>query len=60
MKYDDRKKYIDDDGSGIFPKQRVRLIYNDKYQKTYYNRNYVLDRDYIKNTRIRRVHSGRK
>ena len=44
----------------VFPKQNVRQIYNEKYQKTYYNRNYFLDRDYIKDTRIIRVHSGRK
>ena len=28
IKYDDKKKYIDDYGSGIFTKQRVRQIYN--------------------------------
>ena len=44
IKSDDRKKYIDDDGSGIFPKQKVENIYNEKYQTTYYNQNYVLDR----------------
>ena len=44
VKSDDRKKYIDDDGSGIFPKQKVENIYNEKYQTTYYNQNYVLDR----------------
>ena len=39
---------MDDDGSGIFPKQRVRNIYNAKYQKTYSDRYYVLKNDYIK------------
>ena len=60
IKYDDRKKYIDDDESNNFPKKRVRNIYNTKYLATYSNQNYVLDRDYIKDTRIRRVYSGRK
>ena len=39
---DDRKKYIDDDGSGVFPKQKVIKRYNAKYQKTYSNWYYVL------------------
>ena len=51
---------MDDDGSGIFPKQRVRKLYNAKYQKTYSNRYFVLKNDYIKDTRIRRTYSGRK
>ena len=38
---DDRNKYMDDDGSGIFP-QKVRKLYNEKYQKIYYNQYYVL------------------
>ena len=39
---DDKKKYMDDDGSGIFPKQKVVKIYNAKYQNIYYNLYYVL------------------
>ena len=60
MKSDERNKYIDDDRSGIFPKQKIRQLYNAKYQKKYYKKHYVLDRYYIKDTRKRRVHSGRK
>ena len=30
---DDRKKYMDDYGSGVLPKQKVRKLYNTKYQK---------------------------
>ena len=47
-----KKKYIDDDGSGVFPKQKDRKLYNSKHQKTYPNRYYVLKNDYIKDTRI--------
>ena len=57
---DDRKNYIDDDGGGIFPKQKVRKLYNAKYQKTYSNRYYVMLNDLIKDTRIRQTYSGRK
>ena len=57
---DDRNKYIDDDGSGIFPKQRVRKLYNAKYQDTYRNRNYVVSAPHIKDTIIQKVFSGRK
>ena len=32
---DDKKKYIDHDGSGVFPKKNVRKQYNAKFQKTY-------------------------
>ena len=39
---DDNKKYIDDYGSGVFPKQKVRKLYNTKYQKTSSNWHYVL------------------
>ena len=56
----DKSKCIDDDGSRIFSKQMVIKIYNPKYQKTYYNQYYVLKSDFIKDTRIRRTHSGRK
>ena len=56
---DDKNKYIDDGGSRIFLKQKVRKLYNAKYQKTYYNRYYVLKSDYIKDTRIRRTDSGK-
>ena len=37
IKSDDRKKYTDNDGSGIIPKQKVRQIYNEIFQKTYFN-----------------------
>ena len=60
IKYDDRKKYIDNDGSGIFSKWNVRQLYNAEYLKTYLNRRSVHERDYIKDTRIGWVHSGRK
>ena len=32
-----KKKYMDDDRSGGFPKQEVRKKYNSKYQLTYSN-----------------------
>ena len=53
---DDDNKYIGDDGSGVFSKQRVRNQYNAKYQKNYSNRYYVLKKDYIKDTRICRTY----
>ena len=55
-----RLRYIDDDGSGVLPKQLVRNKYNSKYQKTYSNHYYVLKNDYIKDTRMRRTYPGRK
>ena len=55
-----KRKYIDDDGSGFFPKQDVRKKYNSKYQLTYSNQYYVMKHDYIKYTRIRRKYSGIK
>ena len=55
-----KKKYIDDDGSGVFPKQQVRKKYISKYQLTYSNRYYVMKNDSIKDTRIRWTYSGRK
>ena len=54
------EKYIDDDGSGVFPKQEVRKKYNSKYQLTYSNQYYVMKNDYIKDTRIRPTYSGIK
>ena len=36
----DKKIYIDGDGSGIFPKQNVRNIYNAKYHGTYANQDF--------------------
>ena len=51
---------MDDDGSGVFPKQKFRKLYNKKYQKTYSNWYYVLKNVYIKFTRIRWTYSGRK
>ena len=56
---DDRKN-IDDDGSGIFLKQKYRKFYNTKYQEKCGNRHHVLSAPYIKYARIRRVYSGRK
>ena len=44
----------------FFQKQRVRNLYNAKYQKTYSNQYYVLKNDFIKDTIIRRTYSGRK
>ena len=35
MSSKNKNKYIDDDGSGFFPKQQVRNRYNSKYQLTY-------------------------
>ena len=55
-----RTKYIDDDGSVVFPKQQVRKKYNSKYQLTYSNRYYVMEHDYIKYTRIRQTYPVRK
>ena len=43
---------MDDDRIVVFPKQKVRNIYNAKYQKTYSNQYYVLKHDFIKDTRI--------
>ena len=57
---DDRNKYMDDDESAIFPKQRVGKLYNTKYQRTYLNQYYVLKNDHIKDTRIGWTYSGRK
>ena len=34
---DDRKKCLDNDESGVFPKQKVGNICNEKHQKTYSN-----------------------
>ena len=51
---------MDDDGSGISPKQKFRKLYKETYQKTYSNWYYVTKNDYIKDTRIRRTYSGRK
>ena len=56
----DRKICIDYYGSIIFPKKKVRNIQNEKYYVAYATRNFVLEREYIKDTRIRRVYSGRK
>ena len=39
---------MDDDGSGVFPTKKVRKLYNEKYQKTYSNRYYVLKNEFIK------------
>ena len=37
-----KKKYIDGDGSVVFTKQKVIKIYNSKYKLTYSNQYYVL------------------
>ena len=61
IKSDDRKKYIDYDGSGIFTKQMVKNLYSAKYQKTCSNRYYeIIKIDHIKYTRIRRMYLERK
>ena len=60
IKSEDRKKYIDYDGSYIFPKLNIRNIYNSKYNAIYSNQIYVLGRDYNQDITIRQVHSGRK
>ena len=44
----------------VFFQKKIRKIYNEKYQKTYSDRYYVLKNDYIKYTRICRKYSGRK
>ena len=51
---------MDDDGSGVFPKQKIRKLYNEKYHETYSNIYYVLKNDYLKDTRIRRTYPGIK
>ena len=56
MVSNDRKKYMEDGGSGVFPKQKFRKKYNAEYQKNYSNRYYVLKNDYIKDTIIRRTY----
>ena len=57
---DDRKKGIDDNVSGIFPKNMDINPYNKKYQETYGNKSHVVSAPYIKDARIRRVYSGIK
>ena len=52
----DKKKYIDDDGSDVFPKKKVIKVYNAKYQNNYSNRYYVLKNYYVKDTRIRQTY----
>ena len=54
------KIYIDNDGSGVFPKKQVRKKYNSKYRLTYSNCYCVMKNDSIKDTRICRIYSGRK
>ena len=46
------EKYIDNDESGIFPKQRDIKLYNTEYQDTYGNICHVLSKLYIKYSRI--------
>ena len=47
-------------GVVFFLKKMVIKRYNAKYQKTYWNWYYVLKKDFIKDTIIRRTYSGRK
>ena len=56
IKYDGRTKYIDDNGSSVKPKYKVRNIYHSKYQHIYGNKSYVIPRNYLKDTRICRTH----
>ena len=53
---DDKKKYIYDDESHIFIKQKVGNFYSAKYQKIYYNRYYIIKSWYMKDTRIRQTY----
>ena len=39
---DGKNKYVDDYGSDVFPKKKVRNLYNTKYKNTYSNRYYIL------------------
>ena len=55
-----KKIYNYYDGSGVFPKQKVRNVYNAKNQNIYSNQYYVLKNYYIKDTIICRTYSGRK
>ena len=57
---DNKKKYIDDDGISIFSKQKIKNIYNARYQNDYSNKYYVPKSEYIKYTRILQMYSGRK
>ena len=57
---EDRKKYIDHDGNGVFTKQNIRQPYNTEYQRTYSNRYYVLKKDYVKYTRNRWTYLEKK
>ena len=51
-------KYMDDDVIGVLLKQKVRNLYNAKYQKTDSNWYYLLKDDYIKDTGMRPTYSG--
>ena len=57
INYYDRNIYIDDDGSGVLPEQKLRKIYNANYLSTYDSRSYILSKGYIKDTSIRQVYS---
>ena len=52
-----QKIYIDNGGSGVKPKQKVRKLHYFKYQQKYGNRSYVISGYYIKDTRICRTSS---
>ena len=53
---DDRKIYIDNDGSDIFLKQKDKKLYNEKYQEKYGNKRHVVSTAYLKDARICRVY----
>ena len=55
-----KKKYINDEGGGVFPKQKVRNKYNSRYQLTYSKRYFVIKNDFIKDTRTSWTYSERK
>ena len=53
---DDRKQYIDDDGSGVFPKHKDRKLYNAKYQESSIIKRHVVSEPHIKDTIISMVY----
>ena len=50
---------MDDDGSGVFPKQKVRKLYNEK-DKNLLKSILCSKNNHIKDTRTRQTYSGRK
>ena len=55
-----KKKYINDEGGGVFSKQKVRNKYNSRYQLTHSKRYFVIKNDFIKDTRTSWTYSERK